>query len=252
MTAQGVRRRVSAWLAFVVTDICGVIAWVYLFLLNRTDVTRPYGDVGHQNVMFIVNHQSPLDSFLVTLAAFFPRALVAPRLHPWSLAAEEYWFRNRRRAWLARHLRCIPVKRNGHDAEALETLRRELPRGMTVYFPEGRRSPDGRIRRGLPGAGYLAHATKATVVPVAIDGLLDAMPYSNPRPRIGRRIRIAFGDPISCDDLFLRTRTLTTSQAIVDRAMSAVTELHYHLRAPDAAPVSLPRAWEVRDENVAR
>ena len=242
MSALSTEQRSLWWTitAFVVTNVCAVIAWVYLFVLNRVRIVRPYRGDDLPNLMFVSNHQSPVDSFLIALAAFFPRALINPRLHPWNFAASEHFFSNPVIAWLSNHLRCIAV-RTGGDAGALRTMCRVLPKGVTVLFPEGQRSPDG-IRPGLPGAGFVARQTQARIIPVAIDGLLDTMPYHAPRPHIGKRITIAFGDPLSYDDLLAAPATRETAQEIVDRSMAAVNHLHKQLSAATTErPISIDR-----------
>jgi len=165
------------------------------------------------------------------VAASFPRILWRPSLHPWCLAAEEYWFRGRIVSWLSRHLRCIPVRRDRTGDAALRQICGVLPEGTTIFFPEGRRSPDGNILEGHPGAGFVAWRTHPRIVPVAMSGLLDAMPYENPWPRVGRRLRIAFGEPVPCADLYQRPQGKETAQAIVDRAMAAVRGLYADLLA---------------------
>jgi len=216
--------------ALGVSDACAVLAWIYFFGLNRVRIVRPYRGGPERNLMFVSNHQSPLDSSLIALAAFFPRLLVASHLHPWNAAAAEYWFARPPVAWLARQLRCIPVRTRGGDAGALRIMCRVLPESTMIFFPEGRRSPDGVIGCGHPGAGFVARKTHARIVPVAVHGLLEAMPYDVPRPHIGKRLAIAFGDPIPCDDLYARPITRETTHAIVDRAMAAVRRLHEEVR----------------------
>ena len=237
MNAAMSRRGSWGWkvTAFIVTNACSLVAWVYFFVLNRTTIVRSYRGDRNPNLMFVSNHQSPLDTFLIALAAHFPHTLWRPALHPWSLAVSQYWFRGRAVGWLARHLRCIPVCRGWADASALRRMCDELPDGTTIFFPEGRRSRTGTILAGRPGAGYVAWRTHPQIVPVAVDGLLDAMPYEHPWPRIGRRLRVAFGDPIDCVDLYARPEGRETAQAIVDRGMAAVCDLHAELIA-DAAP----------------
>jgi 1-acyl-sn-glycerol-3-phosphate acyltransferase len=229
-------RKWRALTAFLVTNVCAVIVWVYFFVLNRVQVVRPYHGDYRPNLIFVCNHQAPLDSFLVGLAAFFPRALFHSRLHPWNFAASQHFFHNRAITWLSSHLRCIAVT-GGGDAGALRTMCRVLPSGVTVLFPEGRRSPNGIIGPGLPGAGFLVCQTGARIVPVAIDGLLAAMPYHAPRPHTGKRISIAFGEPVSYDDLLTSGTTHEIAQAIVDRSMAAVNRLHQELRLRTSASV---------------
>jgi 1-acyl-sn-glycerol-3-phosphate acyltransferase len=218
--------RIDACAAWLVTDACALLAWFYLFVLNRTTIVRSYSGERAGNLMFVSNHQSPLDSFFIGLAAFFPQALWRPALHPWNLAAAEYWFSGPARAWLARHLRCISLDRSRSDGFAVRRMCEVLPQGVAVFFPEGRRSIDGQLQHARPGAGYVAWRTRATIVPVALDGLLDALPYDDLRPRIGRRLRIAFGDPIECRELYAAANGREVAGAIVERAMDAVRDLH--------------------------
>jgi dehydrogenase/reductase SDR family protein 7B len=222
---------VTSYLAML---LFGLVAWVYFFVLNRTRIVRPYRGTDRPNLMFVANHQSPVDTVLIVLAAFFPRALLRRRLQPWSVAAADYWFRGRVRAWLADRLRCLPARAGLRDGGTVRTLCRVLPAGTTVFFPEGKRSPDGVIGPGQPGAGFVALETGARIVPVAIHGLLDAMPHRRPWPRIGKTLTIAFGDPVAYADLAARGRTRETAQRIVQRAMGEVERLHRALAAVPA------------------
>lgn len=214
---------------FIVTSVVALLGWVYFFVLNRTRIVRPFRGTDGPNLMLISNHQSPVDTVLIVLAAFFPQILFRPHLRPWSAAAAEYWFRHRAIAWLADRLRCLPARTGRRDPGTLRTLCRVLPTGITVFFPEGKRSRDGRIGAGKSGAGFIALRTGARIVPVAIDGLLAAMPHDAPRPRIGKAFTIAFGDPVPYADLAAGGTTREAAQAIVDRSLAAVTRLHESL-----------------------
>lgn len=221
--------RSEDYAAWLVTDACSLLAWFYLFVLNRTTIVRPYSGERTGNLIFVSNHQSPLDSFFICLGAFFPHGLWRPALHPWNLAAAEYWFRGPARSWLARHLRCIPLDRTRPDGPAVRQMCEVLPQGIAVFFPEGRRSADGQLQSFHPGTGYVAWRTRARIVPVALDGLLDALPYDDLRPRIGRRLRIAYGDPLDCEDLYAAAAGRKVAGLIVERAMDAVRDLHSDL-----------------------
>lgn len=54
-----------------------------------------------------------------------------------------------------------------------------------VVFPEGTRSPDGRVGEFKPGAFHLAQKTGAPVLPVRIDGTCRALPKGSLRIRPG-------------------------------------------------------------------
>jgi 1-acyl-sn-glycerol-3-phosphate acyltransferase len=96
----------------------------------------------------------------------------------------------------------FPVKRGEADISAIkETLRRLKENRAVLLFPEGTRSPDGRIRPFKPGLELIARKAKATIVPVVIDGAYDAWPRTSPIPKPFRTIRVIFGKPIAPDDI---------------------------------------------------
>jgi long-chain acyl-CoA synthetase len=76
-----------------------------------------------------------------------------------------------------------------------------LKRGrVLVWFPEGRRSPDGKLQSFMPGIGRLIHEPHWLVVPVHIAGTFQAWPMGRRFPRL-RVLSVHFGDPIERNDL---------------------------------------------------
>ena len=63
-------------------------------------------------------------------------------------------------------------------------------------YPEGTRSPDGRLYRGRPGVGWLALNSGAPVIPVAMIGTERILPPGHRIPRPGR-ISIRVGEPLT-------------------------------------------------------
>ena len=63
------------------------------------------------------------------------------------------------------------------------------------FYPEGTRSPDGRLYRGRSGLGWLALNTGAPVIPVAMIGTRKMLPPGAPLPR-PTRIEIKIGKPM--------------------------------------------------------
>lgn len=81
----------------------------------------------------------------------------------------------------------FPVKRGMSDREALRTALKILKSGEVVgLFPEGTRSTDGILKKGLSGAGFFALRGNADVMPCAIIG-----PY-----KAFRKVRVVYGEPI--------------------------------------------------------
>ena len=71
---------------------------------------------------------------------------------------------------------------------ALEVLRDGSAFGI---YPEGTRSRDGRLYRGRTGVGWLALASGAPVVPVALTGTDQVQPVGAPAPAGAPRDRSA-------------------------------------------------------------
>ena len=68
----------------------------------------------------------------------------------------------------------------------METAEKQLADGMSVVvFPEGARTPDGRMHAFRRGAYQLAMEFNLPVVPVTIDGAYRVMPRTAWLPRYG-------------------------------------------------------------------
>jgi 1-acyl-sn-glycerol-3-phosphate acyltransferase len=93
---------------------------------------------------------------------------------------------------------CIPVDRSGGRAAqaAIDTGLRVLREGhLFGIYPEGTRSPDGRLHRGKTGVARLALESGAPVIPVAMLNLDEIQPPGKLLPKI-KRVRIRFGKPL--------------------------------------------------------
>ncbi len=144
-------------------------------------------------VIVASNHLSFIDSIVIPLA--MPRRVVF-------LAKAEYW-EGRSLASLPRRLffrtfGAVPVHREQQrDAQASLDLAREvLARGDAfALYPEGTRSRDGRLYRGRTGVGWLAIASGAPVLPVALVGTDRVQPVGARFPRV-RRVHVRFAPPV--------------------------------------------------------
>jgi len=92
----------------------------------------------------------------------------------------------------------VPVDRSGGRASeaALETGLRILAHGdLLGLYPEGTRSPDGRLYRGKTGVARMALEAGVPVIPVAMIGTYEIQPPGKVMPRIGR-VTIRVGAPL--------------------------------------------------------
>jgi 1-acyl-sn-glycerol-3-phosphate acyltransferase len=106
-------------------------------------------------------------------------------------------------AYLFRHLGYVPVQRGGERnaiAGSLSGALDVLNAGkIFLIYPEGTRSPDGRLYKGHTGVARLALASGAPVVPVGCLGTDLMQPVGARFPR-RRPATLRFGKPISFAD----------------------------------------------------
>jgi 1-acyl-sn-glycerol-3-phosphate acyltransferase len=228
-------RRLWPVTSYLVTNLTVTLLWIFFFVLNRTTVHGRQHIGNRRNTLLLSNHQSMIDSFLIGIAAFYPRAVLRPHLLPWNPAAAENFFRGRVRGWFAYNWRCIPVREGRRDPRALRRLSEVLPRGVMILYPEGTRTRDGSVGPGRPGAGVVALTTGAHVIPVAIDGMREVLPIGQVVPRIGKRIHVVYGPPIECPEPGTVAPTREEAQQVVERAMAAVRSQLEAIRGGTAA-----------------
>jgi 1-acyl-sn-glycerol-3-phosphate acyltransferase len=92
----------------------------------------------------------------------------------------------------------VPVDRSGGQASeaALQTGLKVLRRGEILgIYPEGTRSPDGRLYRGKTGVARLALEAGVPVLPVAMIGTDKVQPIGRKVPKIGR-VGVVIGPPL--------------------------------------------------------
>jgi 1-acyl-sn-glycerol-3-phosphate acyltransferase len=93
----------------------------------------------------------------------------------------------------------IPVDRSGGRASlmALDAALPVLRDGHVLgIYPEGTRSPDGRLYRGRPGVAKLALDAPAQLIPIGILGTDAIQPIGANIPRLGATVEIRVGEPI--------------------------------------------------------
>ena len=219
--------------SYLVTNVSVTAFWVFFFVLNRTRVIgrQHVGDA--KNTLLLSNHQSMLDSFLVGLAAYYPKSWLRPHVIPWNPAAAENFYKNPILAWLADNWKCIWVREGRRDLHALHQMMQVLPRGTMTLFPEGTRSRDGAVGSGRPGPGLLILATRPRVIPVAIEGMNDVLPIGRYVPRVFKRISVSFGAPVDYSEFVTLPRTRETAQRLIDSIMEKIRVQHAELSSND-------------------
>ena len=167
------------------------------------------------------NHLSVIDS------VYLPLLLNRPVIFP---AKAEYFTARgpAGRAWAA-YLRStgqLTIDRdNPRAAQATLDAALELLRDghLVGIYPEGSRSPDGRLYRGRSGVGYLALHSGIPVVPVAMTGTRQMLPPGGRVPR-PCRIEVRIGAPMSFGDVTSQPPARARS-VIADQVMAATARL---------------------------
>src|SRR5207302_4286475 len=113
-------------------------------------------------------------------------------------AAADYWFEQPILGkGVSLFLNTFPFSRTGGGQGELQSSSQLLKSGWNlVLFPEGSRSPDGRIQEFRPGVGHLAKETGTPVVPMHIQGAFQVMPRHQKIPLPGP-VRVRIGRPMT-------------------------------------------------------
>lgn len=159
--------------------------WVSVLLL-RTRVYGLHRVPAKGGALLVSNHQSFMDPVLATMA--LPYEI--------NFMARESLFHSRWFGGLIRYLNAFPVKRGTADMQAIKETMRRLKEGkLVLVFPEGTRTPDGRVGTLLAGPATMAKKCQVPIVPTLIDGVYQAWPRQRLLPGVGDVV-VEYGHPI--------------------------------------------------------
>jgi 1-acyl-sn-glycerol-3-phosphate acyltransferase len=173
-------------------------------------------------VIFAANHQSFADEFFIPLGA---------RRQVFYFAKAEYFtapgLRGRAMAAFFRGMGQVPVERGDTRSAAavieigVEVLREGKALGI---FPEGTRSPDGRVYKFRTGVARLALRSGAPVVPVGLVGTRDVQPAGTRRWHRAP-VAVNFGPPMHFGHLADQERSARVLREVTDTVRAAVQRL---------------------------
>lgn len=176
------------------------------------------------------NHLSVADSVFMPVAV--PRQV-------YFLAKSDYFtgpgVKGRIVAGFFRAINQIPMDRSGGRASAtsLSAGGQKLAEGELLgIYPEGTRSPDGRLYKGKVGVARLALETGAPVVPIAMVGTDKVQPVGTrvPLPRGKARVTTVFGAPLDFSRYQGRQGEHALLREVTDEIMRAVQALSGQVR----------------------
>jgi 1-acyl-sn-glycerol-3-phosphate acyltransferase len=182
--------------------------------------------------IFAGNHLSVADELF--LGSVVPRHIAF-----W--AKSDYFVGTGIRGWFTRQLMhglgAIKVERSGGRA-ALAAFDGAIPvlkaGDMVAVYPEGTRSPDGRLYRGRTGVARLAVAAGVPIIPVGMLGTDKVQPIGQPYPMPFRgKVTVKFGKPIETAG---RADDRTSLRALTDEVMAEIQKLTGQEYVPRYAP----------------
>jgi 1-acyl-sn-glycerol-3-phosphate acyltransferase len=168
------------------------------------------------------NHLAVADSFYLPL-------VVARRIT--FLAKAEYFTGTGLKGWFTRWFYTVagqvPIDRTDADSaqSALVTAERILAQGKLLgMYPEGTRSPDGRLYKGKTGLARLALESGVPVIPVAMIGTDVVNPPGSKMWRFGR-VQVKFGKPMDFSRFEGLAGNRFIERAVIDEVMYELMRL---------------------------
>lgn len=181
---------ISVWRAVVWWGLCINLLRVSLFFCYGMR-TKGRDNVPRTGPLLVVaNHQSNFDPAIVG-SALLDR--------PFLGIARESLFGSKFLSWFMRGFGVIALKRGESDVVAIRKAIIELQAGRGIMmFPEGTRTQDGTMNDFQRGFWLLMKKSKATVLPVGLDGAYNVYPMGS-KPTLKGKIAVAIGKPITAE-----------------------------------------------------
>jgi 1-acyl-sn-glycerol-3-phosphate acyltransferase len=198
--------------------------WVIGPLL--TTVFRPWVK-GLENVprtgplIVVCNHLSFVDSVFLPLMIDRQMAF---------LAKSDYFTGKGIKGWFVRFFMTsagqLPIDRSGGKASEASLnagLQVLAEGGVLAIYPEGTRSPDGRMYRGRTGVARMILEAHVPVIPAAVIGTEKVMPLGSNIPKV-HRVGVVIGEPLD----FSRFEGMETDRFVL---RSITDEIIYEMNA---------------------
>jgi 1-acyl-sn-glycerol-3-phosphate acyltransferase len=203
-------------------QVSRMIAGPFLRALARPEVIGAENIPASGPAIMASNHLSVIDSIYLPLMVS----------RPVTFAAKSEYFtgtrlRDRAVGAYLRSTNQLSTDRAGARAaqEMLAAALQLLTDGQLFgIYPEGTRSPDGRLYRGRTGVGYLALNSGAPVIPVAMIGTDHMLPPGARIPRPGK-IGIRIGEPLNFDQYRDGPAGALQRRSVTDEVVQAIQKL---------------------------
>ena len=168
------------------------------------------------------NHIGALDSLVIP--AMMPRPITFPAKA--ELFAPGGGLGHRFIAWFLKTIKMVPMDRSGGraSASALEAISDVLRDGQVVaIYPEGTRSPDGRLYKGKTGMARMALANHVHVIPVGVIGSQSVKgPFGLPW---ARRPVVIIGEPLDFSQFYDTPGNSKVLRYVTEETMASIQRL---------------------------
>jgi len=182
----------------------------------------------HAVAVYASNHTSYMDTPVVFSSLPFQFRILAKR-ELWKIAFIG-WYLNRSGQ--------IPIDVGGSAHASLASLGagvKALRAGMPLFvFPEGARTPDGRLQTFLSGAAFLAIRAQVPLVPVALSGVYDLLPIHT-HHFYPSELTLSVGTPIETKGM-----TVRQTDELTERLRAAIEMMVEAPEGREVEPVAVP------------
>jgi 1-acyl-sn-glycerol-3-phosphate acyltransferase len=233
----------ASYLAVVFASLASFLFFRFPFNFTRVRGRNNIPRRG-ERVLFVSNHTTMYDSFLIAVAAYFPKSIFYPSLPFVNFAARENFFRSGFSKTVFALLRTVPVERRDHP-----WLMRKyvdfLERNNLLIFYQGTRSDDLSVIKNGPAYAIAHSQSPITVIPVYHQGIERIFSKGGPKtsgpwrwlPRsIFRRPIVMFGQPIDFSECFRVTKPRERITAINRQIVASIVCLQSLADASPAQP----------------
>lgn len=199
--------------------ILRVILPPFLHIFFRVTVTGRDNVPRHGGAILAFNHLSAYDWVFGPLTCGFRKV---------TYVAKAEYFDSWKTRWFFSSTGQIPVRREaGGAADGALAAARDVVEhgGVFGIFPEGTRSPDGRLYRGKTGAARLALETGVPLVPCAVVGADRVLPPGRRVPNFGEHVAVHYGEPIDVSPYRVWTDRAAAARALTDHLMREIGRL---------------------------
>lgn len=186
-------------------------------------------------LVIAANHSSYVDDLII------PYIIIVKMKKKFTVFVNSRYYRNYFYGRFLSHYGGIPVdvskdvkdenRRRVTNEKAIKEAVDSLRDGkIFLIFPEGERSPDGKIQKAKTGVARVALTARVSVIPVGIKGSYDILPKGAVFPKF-KRVDVVVGEPLIFDNYYGKEEDYATLEEVTTTIMREIARLvgqEYH------------------------